>query len=210
MKKANATNGSATASSTATTSLVEMRRNKLHEAPAARIPWAAVSTVRDPERILIVRLSHLGDVVHALGVFHALHEAFPAARIGWAIQPEFAGLLLGLDGLDRIVTFDRNGGLGAWRSLRRELAHFAPELVVDAQGNTKSAAVALLSGAPRRAAPARADWREPWAAFSANDRAPLVKRAPAHAMQRMEALVRHVVPLARLPLRTDPALTFEE
>ena len=38
------------------------------------------------ERILLVRLSHLGDVVHALPVFHALRGAHPRARIGWAVQ----------------------------------------------------------------------------------------------------------------------------
>jgi ADP-heptose:LPS heptosyltransferase len=37
-------------------------------------------------RILIVRLSHLGDVVHALPVFHALRAHSPRAEIAWAVQ----------------------------------------------------------------------------------------------------------------------------
>jgi len=166
--------------------------------------------VRDPERILIVRLSHLGDVVHALGVFHALHEAFPRATLAWAIQPEFADLLQGLPGLERVLFFERAGGAPAWLRLRRELADFRPDLTVDAQGNTKSAAVAWLSGAARRAAPARSDWREPWAAWVANERAQPLRAPARHAMQRMEALVRRLVPSAGLPLRVDVALSAAE
>ena len=55
------------------------------------------------ERILLIRLSHLGDVVHALPLFHALREARPDARIAWAVEPEFAGLLDGLPGLERTI-----------------------------------------------------------------------------------------------------------
>jgi ADP-heptose:LPS heptosyltransferase len=162
--------------------------------------------VRDPERILIVRLSHLGDVVHALGLFHALHAAYPAAEIAWAIQPEFAGLVRPLPGLARVFLFARREGLGAWRRLAAELAGFRAELAVDAQGNLKSAAVLALSRAPRRVAPARADWQEPWAAWVASEHAPALPPGERHALQRVQALVRHLLPEGALPLRLDAAL----
>lgn len=163
--------------------------------------------MRNPDRILLIRLSHLGDVVHALGVFHALHAAYPRAEIGWAIQTEFAGLLEGLPGLARVLPFDRRGGLGAWRRLRRELVGFRPDWTVDAQANTKSGAVAWLSRAPRRIAPARADWREPWAAWTANVHAPALRAPARHAVQRMEALVAELVPGFEQPLRLDVGLS---
>ena len=144
--------------------------------------------MHDPERILLVRLSHLGDVVHALAVFHALHAAYPRARIAWAVQPEFSGLLEGLPGLERTILFDRRGGPGAWWRLRRALRAFAPELAVDAQGNAKSAAVTLFSGAPRRLGLARADWREPAFARVLNAHAARAAGEPPHAMDRMAAL----------------------
>ncbi len=164
----------------------------------------------DPERILIVRLSHLGDVVHALGVFHALHEAYPRAEIAWAVQPEYADLLRGLPGLARISLFARREGARAWPRLARELSSFRPDLVVDAQGNAKSAAVSLLARSARRAAPARADWQEPWAAWLANDRSPPLAPGERHAMQRMERLARHLAPACLLPLRTDAGLSAQE
>jgi ADP-heptose:LPS heptosyltransferase len=166
--------------------------------------------VRDPQRILIIRLSHLGDVVHALGVFHALHAAYPGARIRWAIQPEFADLVAGLDGLEGTVLFDRRGGPLEWMRLRRSLAAQRPDLAVDAQGNAKSAAVTWLSRAPRRVAPARRDWQEPWAAWTGGERAPALVPPARHAMQRMEQLVRALVPDAPLPLRTDVGLSTAE
>lgn len=172
-----------------------------------------------PRRILIVRLSHLGDVVCALGVFHALHEAYPRAEIAWVIQPEFAGLLEGMPGLSHTIRFERRAGWRAWPRVRAALRRFAPDLVVDAQGNLKSAAVSLCAGAPRRAGPARADWREPLGALVLNDPAPATapgspetpgaRRAP-HVLERMHVLARHVAPQASFPPATDVGLAADE
>jgi ADP-heptose:LPS heptosyltransferase len=163
--------------------------------------------VRDPARILLVRLSHLGDVVSALGVFHALHAAYPRAEIAWAVEAEFAGILRGIPGLSRTILFRRHGGLAAWRELGAELAAFAPDLAVDAQGNFKSALTCALSRAPRRAGLARADWREPLASLVLNEPAPEALGAGSHVLDRMRALARHVAPAGAEPWRTDPALS---
>ena len=69
--------------------------------------------VPSPERILLVRLSHLGDVVHGLPLLGVLRRRWPRAEIGWVVQPEFSGLLEGIPGLDRLFLFDRQGGLRA-------------------------------------------------------------------------------------------------
>jgi ADP-heptose:LPS heptosyltransferase len=155
-----------------------------------------------PSRILLVRLSHLGDVVLALPVFHALSRRFPRAEIGWAVQPEFASLLTGMPGLARLFLFERRGGLAAWARLREELAAWGPALAVDAQGNVKSAMVALASGAPRRVGMARADWAEPFAATALTEEAPLA--LGMHGMQGSLALASHIAPDASP--RFDPAL----
>ncbi len=159
---------------------------------------------------MIVRLSHLGDVVHALGVFHALHAAYPTAEIGWAVQAEFAGLLAPLPGLARVFRFERRGALGAWLRLRAELVRFRPTWTVDAQGNAKSGAAAWLSRAARRVAPHRDDWQEPWAAWTANEHAPRLVRPARHALQRMEVLAAQLVPGLAPPLRPDVGLSRAE
>lgn len=151
-----------------------------------------------PTRILIVRLSHLGDVIHALPVFHALRAAHPSARIAWVVQPEFAGLLEGLEGLDELIHFERRAGAAAWLRLHARLAAFDAGWAIDAQGNWKSAMVALASLSPRRSGLHRADWRERSAASSANDRAPRCTRGP-HAVDRMLTLAQFVAPGIELP-----------
>jgi ADP-heptose:LPS heptosyltransferase len=144
------------------------------------------------ERILLVRLSHLGDVVHALPVYHALRRGFPEARIAWAVQPEYAELIAPLSGLERTFAFDRRGGARAWLALRDELGAFEPTLVVDAQGNLKSALVCLAAGSGTRVGPAYRDWREPAGGFAMHARA--ARAGGEHALDRMLALARRAVP----------------
>lgn len=116
---------------------------------------------RSGARILIIRLSALGDVVHALPSLARLREALPEATIGWAVEDRAASLLQGHPQLDRLHVVPR----GAWanlvkkdplavlRGLRRqarELRAGRYDVTLDFQSNTRSAALAWLSGAPRR------------------------------------------------------------
>lgn len=161
-----------------------------------------------PRRILIVRLSHLGDVVHALPVYHALRESHPDAEFGWAIQPEFASLLEGLPGLEQLFYFERQKGLSAWIKIGREIRRWKPDLTVDCQGNLKSAAVTRISGAPRRAGYHRYDWREQAGARVLTETAYRVTKQPIHALDRVEQLARRFA--SETKLRTDPDLTKAE
>jgi heptosyltransferase-1 len=52
-----------------------------------------ITSGRKIERLLIVRLSAMGDVIHTLPAVHALREAFPQAHIGWLIEERWAELL---------------------------------------------------------------------------------------------------------------------
>ena len=147
-----------------------------------------------PQRILLVRLSHLGDVVHALPIYSALRAKFPSAALAWAVQPEFADLVEGLPGIDRVLSFDRRGGLRAWWRLRKELVAYAPDWTIDAQGNAKSASVTLLSGARRRSGWHASDWTEPVGALALNDRASRTAGASSpHAVDRARHLAAHLI-----------------
>lgn len=132
-------------------------------------------------------------MVHALPVYHALREAHPEAEIGWAIQPEFADLVRPLPGLSRVVLFERRGGVRAWPGLWRELREFGAEWAIDAQGNLKSAAVMLCSGAKRRSGPHPSEWTESGGSLVLNDRVPETHGSlPLHALDRSLHLARHL------------------
>lgn len=153
-----------------------------------------------------MRLSHLGDVVLALPLFHALRERFPSAELAWVVQSEFASLLQGLPGLARVIRFERRAGLRGWLALRAELAQFAPDLAIDAQGNVKSGFALACSGAPRRVGLARTDWREPLGRFALTESASPARGA--HAFERTLALCRYFG--VDGTVRRDPGLSRAE
>jgi heptosyltransferase I len=106
-------------------------------------------------RLLVVRLSAMGDVVHTLPVAANAHAA--GAEVGWVVERAYAGLLEANPHCARVFVADTK----AWRrqplspgtrravgDLRRALRAFAPDRVVDAQGLWKSAVIARLAGAP--------------------------------------------------------------
>ncbi len=114
---------------------------------------------REFRRILIVKLSALGDVAHALPIIDFLRTAAPEAQIDWAVDRRFAPLLTGNPALRRVVPLDIRRWKSAWTTAdaRREAAAAVRELregrydaAFDIQGNTKSGAVTRLSGAPVR------------------------------------------------------------
>lgn len=161
----------------------------------------------EPRRILIVRLSHLGDVAHALPLYHRLAERWPRAELSWAVQPAHAALVEGLPRIARAVRFERGGGPAAWWRLARELRALAPDVAVDAQGNLKSAAVLLASGARMRLGLHPRDWREPLGARALTAHAP---PAPGrHAVERVAHLASWITGLDAEP-RLDPDLSADE
>jgi len=107
----------------------------------------------DPKtRLLIVRLSAIGDVLHGLPVLNALRDALPEAFLGWVVEGAAAQLLRDHRALDELVTVPRKW-LKSPRTvlaLRRRLRELRFDVAIDLQGLTKSSVAAGLSGAPRR------------------------------------------------------------
>jgi heptosyltransferase I len=105
-------------------------------------------------KILLVKLSSLGDVVHALPVVQDIHAALPDAQVDWVVEQSFAPLLALHSGVHRVITCQlrrwRKAPLAAttrqqWRAFRAQLQQEAYDAVIDLQGLTKSALVARLA-----------------------------------------------------------------
>lgn len=114
---------------------------------------------REEQRILIIKPSSLGDIVHALPVLDALRTAHPHAYIAWLAAKPFAPLLQGHPLLDEVIVFDRARLAQMWRSplagtafvrLVSALRRKRFDLVIDLQGLFRSGFLALASGAPIR------------------------------------------------------------
>lgn len=101
-------------------------------------------------RILIIRLSSLGDVVITTPVSRAIKEAMPDAYVAWVVEPPARGVLEGNPFLDDLFVWDRRRGslsLGSILQVRRELTPKRFDYALDCQGNLRSGLVARLSGA---------------------------------------------------------------
>jgi lipopolysaccharide heptosyltransferase I len=178
----------------------------------------AISTCTNPlaslphaERILVIRLGAIGDVVRTLPAAAGLRASWPRAHLAWLVEPAAASVLRGQPWLDEVIVFPR-AALGA--ALRRgrlvtaiRLARgFASELragrfdlVVDFHAILKSGLLAWLSGSKRRVSYARPFARE-GAAWFATHRARLSPPKQSR-FDRNEALLRFLASGAELPAR---------
>ncbi|MHC4063370.1 MAG: lipopolysaccharide heptosyltransferase I [Planctomycetota bacterium] len=119
----------------------------------------AVPATRAFHRILLIKPSSLGDLVHALPVLHGLRRRYPQARIDWLVATAFAPLVEGHPDLDEVIRFDRRrfGRIVRSPRIARAFAEFLADLrrrrydlVVDLQGLFRSGLMALATGAKVR------------------------------------------------------------
>jgi heptosyltransferase I len=125
---------------------------------------------RAPEidRLLIVRLGSMGDIVHTLPAVTALRQVFPQASIGWIVEERWSELLCTLSEqhhgprsaqrplVDRLHLVDTKtwrsalSSIQTWRQIRtalRDLRRPMYQVAVDLQGAARSALIARWSGA---------------------------------------------------------------
>lgn len=107
-------------------------------------------------RILIVKLSAIGDCLLATPVAQALRQSFPDAHIGWAVHDHCAPVIAGNPHLNRVHRLPRKKLFNHVVKFREELKAERYEIALDLQGLFKSGLVARLSGAKRRVGPAEA------------------------------------------------------
>lgn len=102
-------------------------------------------------RILIVKLSSLGDVVHAMPAVQDILASLPGASVDWVVERSFAPLVRRCSGVQRVVECEirrwRKSPLSSqtrneWRTFREALREMPYDAVIDVQGLTKSALVA--------------------------------------------------------------------
>lgn len=114
-------------------------------------------------RIALVKLSSLGDVVHALPVLHALRRHLPDAHLAWIVEKREQAILEGHPALDDLIPVDtrlwrrefrdprgvRTVALKV-RGLLRRLAAARFDVALDLQGLWKSGIITALTRAPIR------------------------------------------------------------
>jgi heptosyltransferase I len=116
-----------------------------------------------PYRILIIKMSAIGDVVHSLHFLEALMDKYPNASIDWFVEKEASDIILGHQGLDRVLVSPRKewlkrllrgkgrlSAIGEAAGLFSRLRERNYDLVIDLQGLLRSGIVTGLSRGRRK------------------------------------------------------------
>jgi heptosyltransferase I len=110
-------------------------------------------------KILIIRLSSLGDILHVLPAFASLRQSFPESKIEWLAAKKSASLLNAVPGIDQLHLIDTNSLLrfpmdrNAWgetKDLIRELRARRFDIAIDFQGLLKTAILGRMTGSRTR------------------------------------------------------------
>ena len=113
-----------------------------------------VESVTAPLRVLVVKLSSLGDVVHTLPAAMDIQANFPDAQIDWVVEPSFAPIVKACSAVHRVIACDLRywrKNIWApetriqWRAFLTELQQQRYDAIIDLQGLTKSALVTWLA-----------------------------------------------------------------
>ena len=162
-------------------------------------------------KVLIVKASALGDVVHALPVLAWLKSADPHMEIDWLVEEGFATLLEEHPLLRRVHRLATRNWRGqgwlavvreGWQVVRR-LRNERYDVVLDLQGNSKSGLFTLLSGAPHRCGFARDGVRE-WPNLLATNVRVELTAAEHHISERSLAVARTAFPQGYVHLMAGP------
>ncbi len=112
--------------------------------------------MKDIKSVLVVKLSAIGDVIHALPVSYAIKETYPEAKVTWVVEPPAYDILKDNPYIDNIIVFEKK----KFKSMRGFLQNYGPftkilnadkyDASLDLQGLFKSAAIAWSAKAPIR------------------------------------------------------------
>ena len=100
-------------------------------------------------RILIIKPSSLGDIIHSFPAVHSLKKSQENLHISWVVNSQFTGILSMLPGIDRIIPFPRKEigsfNLKALKAFLADLRRESYDYALDFQGLLRSALIAKAS-----------------------------------------------------------------
>ena len=103
-------------------------------------------------RILIIRLSAIGDVVRVLPALHCVRDAHPNAQIDWVVESKSADVVNDHPDIDDVLVFERPSPRPArtFAALCKMIRTRRYDIVIDFHGILKSGLIAFASGARER------------------------------------------------------------
>jgi len=112
------------------------------------------ASLNNISKILIIRLSAIGDVIRVIPAMEAIHIAYPEAHIDWVVEKKASEVITGHPLLNKCIIFERNNNL--WSSIQnfyklcKQIRGNRYDLVIDFHGILKSGFISFCSRAPYR------------------------------------------------------------
>ena len=160
------------------------------------------SATADVQRLLVIRLSALGDVIHTIPAVVALQRALPAADIAWVVEAPYVELVEKVARVRAIPVSMKRWGrdlVGSRgdlvRTIRTLRSHTHGHTTVDFQGLVKSAALGVLAGGRRRFGFDAGAIREKFALLFINERVDV--DTSGHVIEWNLALAKGIAPIER-------------
>jgi heptosyltransferase I len=101
-------------------------------------------------KLLIIKPSSLGDIIHALRVLSSIKEELPDSKVSWVVRDIFAQTVRTSGLVDHVFEFQRGGGLFAYLRLIRQLRRQQFDYVFDMQGLLRSGVLTGMSRASQK------------------------------------------------------------
>ncbi|MGC8737129.1 MAG: glycosyltransferase family 9 protein [Candidatus Hydrogenedens sp.] len=109
---------------------------------------------KDISKILIIRLSAIGDVIRVIPVMEAIRIAYPDAQIDWVVEKKASDVINGHPALNNCIVFERSdnifSSLKKFLTLCKEIKENHYDLTIDFHGILKSGIISFFSRAPYR------------------------------------------------------------
>lgn len=149
-----------------------------------------------PKNILLIKLSSLGDVIHALPALRTLRQMHPEAHIAWIVEEKCKDLLYNNPDLDELIVvriryWRKHLNLQSWRELKACLKQIRDrfDLVIDMQGLIKTGVIAMLTRCPRVVGFDKKDCRERPNAWFTNIKVPFMGKQ-VHVVDRYLGVIK--------------------
>jgi heptosyltransferase-1 len=151
------------------------------------------------ERIALVKLSSLGDIVHALPVAYRLRSELPQAHITWIVEAKHRQLLINCPLIDELIILNKPQWqiaslaqtLSELKKTYKQLREVDFDLVMELQGLIKSGLVAYITGAKHRLGFSPKYCREPISACFTNEHA-TPNGDEQHIIEKNLSLIRYL------------------
>lgn len=154
------------------------------------------------QRILIVKPSSLGDIVHGLQVVESIREQRPDLHVTWVVESAFKLVVEACTTVDAVIVFKRRGGVAAFLRLLKEIRSETYDYAIDLQGLARSGLMTCAARAEHKIG--RGDAREGASLFYSK-KVQLPSRKKAHALE----ILAKFLPVLGLEEKVVTSLQFD-